>query len=262
MADCEYFDEEIEVCLTKMRDCVAQAKKKKIDAATMSGLQARFADLADSRFKSLARSLKDEVYKLANADEKKEWRKKLKAYKTRKTDMAQTMQMLQQVKTKEELGIGGAASGASKKVTDDEVLSEAQKISNANVSKMKELVNVVGETDQIAKAALETLHDQTEQIERINQDVHGFRGTVARSNKLIGIYRRRIMTDRLIWIFLFIIIAAIVGLVIWSLVDPEGSKDYVSVPEEAKPPTPEEIEKEFNGDRRLRGYYYRYGNNN
>ena len=112
------------------------------------------------------------------------------------------------------------------------------------------------------EAALETLHDQTEQIERINQDVHGFRGTVARSNKLIGIYRRRIMTDRLIWIFLFIIIAAIVGLVIWSLVDPEGSKDYVSVPEEAKPPTPEEIEKEFNGDRRLRGYYYRYGNNN
>lgn len=253
MADCEYFADEIEVCLTKMQDCVTKAKKKNIDAATMEQMQARFADLANSRFKSLVRSLKDEVYKIGNAEEKREWRSKMKKFKSRKTEMSQTMQMLQQAKTQSELGIGGTlGSPGMEKATDDEILSEAQKVSNQNVSKMKELVNVVAETDQIGKDALEKLHEQTEQIERINQEVHGFRGTVARSNKLIAIYRRRIMTDRLIWILLFIIIAGIVGLIVWSMVDPQGSKAYVSVPEEAKPPTPEEIEREFKGGRRLR----------
>ena len=67
MADCDYFDEELEVCLTKMQDCVAGARKK-IDSATKAGLQSRFSDLAESRFKSLTRSLKDEVYKLSNAN--------------------------------------------------------------------------------------------------------------------------------------------------------------------------------------------------
>ena len=63
----------------------------------------------------------------------------------------------------------------------------------------------------------------------------------------MAIYKRRIMTDRLIWIFMFIIVAAIVGLIIWTMVDPEGSSNYASVPEEVKPPNPDELKNCYYG---------------
>ena len=138
------------------------------------------------------------------------------------------------------LPFSGARIAEVKVVTGDELMSEAADISNEDKATMERLIGVVQETHETGVEAAEKLHEQTEQIERINQDVHGFRGAVKRGNKLLQIYKRRIMTDRMIWIFLFLIIAAVVGIIIYATINPDQKQ--FAVPDETKPPQPQEVQ--------------------
>ena len=105
------------------------------------------------------------------------------------------MDMLRQTTNRDELGLENG-SGGNKAVTNDEILQVANDISNSDVETMKKLVGTIAETQEIGENAAEALHAQTEQLERINQDVHGLRGTVKRGGKLLAIYKRRIMTGK------------------------------------------------------------------
>jgi len=240
-------DDQIQVVFAKLKDCVGDAEKKDIEPHEMQMLQSRFEDLVSSRLDPNLRDLKGELVKIGNQREKKEWRQKHKDYKGQKAKMVQKMDMLRQTTNRDELGLenGGAVKG----VTNDEILQQANNISNSDVETMKRLVGTIAETQEIGENAVENLHAQTEQIERINQDVHGFRGTVKRGGKLLAIYKRRLMTDRLIWIFLLLIVLGVIGLVIWTMVDPEGSAQYAQVPEAVKPPTPDEVVRCYEGDK-------------
>jgi hypothetical protein len=40
---------------------------------------------------------------------------------------------------------------------------------------------------------------------------------------------------------LLLIVIGIVGIIIWTMVDPEGSSKYATVPDQVKPPTPDEL---------------------
>ena len=241
MADCEFVNDQIEIVFAKLKDKMTAAQKENIEPNDMHVLQSDFEDLVKNRLEPNLRDLKGEIAKVGNQMEKKEWRNKVKQYREDKKKMQHTMDMLRQSTNREELNLENGGGMGAAKVTDDEILQHANEIGRGDVETMKSLVGQVADIQNIGEAAVEDLHAQTEQIERINQDVHGFRGTVKRGGKLLAIYKRRIMTDRLIWIFMFIIVAAIVGLIIWTMVDPEGSSNYASVPEEVKPPNPDEL---------------------
>ena len=242
--------------MTKMQNCVDAVCKKKADPADIRRAQATFAELVKTRYASQLRSLKDEIFKIGGGAEKKEAKARLRKFKDRKRKMEQTMDMMRQNQNREDLSLGGGAGRgfAAQKATNDEIMSEALRINNGDVNTMQELVGVVQDTTQQAEATAAQMHEQTEQIERINQSVHGFRGTVARGGKLLHTYKRRLQTDRAIWCFLFLIVAAIVGLVIWTMVDPDGASQVAAVPEQAVPPTPERVQEEVGGRRRLRGW--------
>ena len=46
---------------------------------------------------------------------------------------------------------------------------------------------------------------------------------------------------------MFIIVAGIFGLIIWTMVDPEGSANYANIPGDVKPPTPDKIQNCYEG---------------
>ena len=98
--------------------------------------------------------------------------------------MQHTMDMLRQSINREELNLENGGGMGAAKVTNDEILQHANEIGKGDVETMKSLVGQVADMQSIGEAAVEDLHAQTEQIERINQDVHGFRGTVKRGGKL------------------------------------------------------------------------------
>ena len=237
----------MQIIFAKLKDTVASAESKKIEPDEMHHLQSKFNDMIQNRLEPNLRDLKGEIHKVGNQMEKKEWRTKVKSYRDQKKNMQHTMDMLRQSSNRDELNLNG--SGSFKAVTNDEVMQHALEINNSDVETMKRLVVTIADTDALGRGAIEELEKQTEQIQRINEDVHGFRGTVKRGGKLLSIYKRRIMTDRLIWIFLFIIVAAIVGLIVWTMVDPSGSSEYAAVPEDVKPPGPDKIQDCYEGQK-------------
>jgi len=227
---------------------LAAAQKDDVESEEMQVLQKRFQDIVESRMQGELRSLKSEITKCGNSKEKKEWKTLLKEHRDKLKKLQHDMDMLRQDSNRGDLGLD-SSSVAVNTVTNDEILAEADRIGKDDIKTMQQINRDLRDTAETAQNSLEVLEAQTEQIERINQEVHGFRGTIKRGGKLLSIYKRRIMTDRLIWVFLFLIVAGIVGLVIWTMVDPQGSSQYAAVPESVQPPTPQELQNCYHGER-------------
>ena len=85
------------------------------------------------------------------------------------------------------------------------------------------------------------LNEQTNQLERINTKASGIQNDIKRANRILYAYRRRMMQDRATVILLLLVVLGIIGIVIYSTVVPDQSS--FAVPDEAKPPTPEEVER-------------------
>ena len=89
-------------------------------------------------------------------------------------------------------------------------------------------------------ATNEMLTQQTEQLQNINVKTLGIKSDISRANQLLTVYKRRIMTDRMIWVFIFLLFAGIVTIIIYTALNPD--QEMFNVPDEAIPPTADEIQ--------------------
>ena len=138
----------------------------------------------------------------------------------------------------------GPGSGGSDPVTNREVASEALRIQKENKDITGNIISELAETKDIAVNATEMLEEQHETIKNIGAKVLGLRSDVKRAGNLLRQFRRRMMTDKLIVCFLFLIVVGIAFCVVYAAVVPE--QDTVYLPDAAKPPTANELEKDYN----------------
>ena len=123
------------------------------------------------------------------------------------------------------------------------------KIQNQNKNITSDILNTLGETKEIATTNLEALESQNEKIKAIGAKVHNLRSDVKRAGKLLTQFRQRMMTDKLIVCFIFLVVAGIAFCIIYAAVNP-GDADDLYIPAAATPPTTDDLKKDFNVDGR------------
>ena len=128
--------------------------------------------------------------------------------------------------------------------TDDQVADHMLQTQKQDINMLETMVNTVGDIKNIGLETADKLAEQTNQLERINAKASGIQSDIKRANKLLYAYRRKMMQDRATVILLLFIVLAIVGIIIYSVIVPDQSE--FAVPDEAKPPTAEEINKVAN----------------
>jgi hypothetical protein len=181
-----------------------------------------------------------------NLSDKQAYTQLQKASKKRLKAMLAKLKDIRTASTRVELI--GSEEGV-KAVTNREVASAAVKIQNQNKNITADILNTVGETKMVATANLEALESQNEKIKAIGAKVHNLRSDVKRAGKLLTQFRQRMMTDKLIVCFIFLVVAGIAFCIIYAAVNP-GDADDLYIPAAATPPTVDDLKKDFNVDGR------------
>lgn len=185
----------------------------------------------------------DAEYNLAD---KKAYTQLQKASKKRLKAILSKLKEIRSASTR--IDLIGSEEGV-KAVTNREVASGAVKIQNQNKNITSDILNTLGETKEIATANLEALESQNEKIKAIGAKVHNLRSDVKRAGKLLTQFRQRMMTDKLIVCFIFLVVAGIAFCIIYAAVNP-GDADDLYIPAAATPPTTDDLKKDFNVDGR------------
>ena len=81
------------------------------------------------------------------------------------------------------------------------------------------------------------LKGQTEQLKNIDADIMKVKSNLKRADLLLRAFMRRMMTDKVIMIFVCLIFCGIVGIIVYKVVDPQGADESgLNVPDEVVDP--------------------------
>ena len=83
------------------------------------------------------------------------------------------------------------------------------------------------ETNEVAVNTAEMLHNQTEQIANIDKNLAEIDDEIDRATRVLKRMGRRVMTDKYIWGLIFLIFAAIIAIIVVSVVNGQVSQDDI-----------------------------------
>ena len=175
--------------------------------------------------------------------EKKAHNEKFSRFKGELANMKQEMKMLKQAFEYKSVK-GPKVQTEDIKISGDKLLEETDKVVDEQQEIADRMIRVVEETKEVGLATLEQLDENTQQLNNIADTATGIRQDIKKANQLVNRYRRRLMTDRVIWVFTFLVFCAIVGIIVYSTVNP--SQDTFMVPDVVKPPSANDVEQQVN----------------
>ena len=221
-----------------MKEQIAKCKSKNTGESEKNNIIKKELPSILERLRGLQKSYRREMLNIGNANEKKEAKQRFEEIKQTYKTLEGELKWLQ--KTNNQNALLGTEEEAIN-VSDDQVADQMLKVQNQDIESLKGMTGLVEEIKEVGLNTAETLSEQTNKLERINTKASGIQNDIKRANRILYAYRRRMMQDRATVILLLLVVLGIVGIVIYSTVVPD-QKSF-AVPDEAKPPTPEEVEK-------------------
>jgi len=132
-----------------------------------------------------------------------------------KEKINQMIQDLNWVQENELLGEKGGSKNLDS-MTADEVLNVAKKTQEASLTSLDHTLQTIDQTREVGAATAQRLHEQTEQLKKIDEQVSEIQTNLKMAAKQLRSFARRVATDKLIMVFIFLIIVAIIFVIIWS----------------------------------------------
>lgn len=139
---------------------------------------------------------------------------------------------------KEELMAGATATRADdpSRLNNGQLLDRAFDIQVGTTNKLKEAHAQLQATKETALVTAATLEQDREKMARISTGLDDVESELAISQKLITNVVKRIATDKVIIAFVFLIVAGVVGIIVYSTLNPD--QKIFSVPDAVKPDIP------------------------
>ncbi|CAN0855130.1 Novel plant SNARE 13 [Linum grandiflorum] len=139
-------------------------------------------------------------------------------------------------------------AGASEPMADDNVrmasaMSNQELIDHGNQQMdetdqaIERSKKVVQQTVEVGTQTAVTLKGQTEQMERIVNELDTIQFSIKKASQLVKEIGRQVATDKCIMLFLFLIVCGVIAIIIVKIVHP-GNKDIRDIPGLAPPAPP------------------------
>ena len=191
------------------------------------------------RQRTIYKSLKNVTLLMGNAQEKREAEKEIQEMKaTAKKLKEQLLWVIQNDNSKELLGDKTEDVHVTSKQVADATLKQAKE----NAEGGKKMVNIASNIMDNGQGIMEELEKNADKLRSINNKVSEIDSQITRATKAVNVLRRRLMTDKLFWVFLFLVVAAIAGILIYVAINP--NQNNFAVPKEAVPPSPERVKED------------------
>ena len=117
-----------------------------------------------------------------------------------------------------------------------EVLQEAGKVQDQSLGALARMKQNIAASKEVGAATAAQLEAQTRQLKNIDTDVMKVKSNLSRADLLLRAFMRKIMTDKIILIFMLVIFIGIVVIVIYKIVAPDDLEEAgIEVPDEVVP---------------------------
>ena len=241
MTDYVYHQSEMERVLTDIESIYKKLKNTDLSPRERQQLVDKLDKPGGlwARQNRIQKNLKKVTLFMGSAQEKQEAEAEIREMKaTAKRLKEQLAWVVQNHNTKDLLGNKKSDVSITSEQVADATLAQAK----TNVEDGKKMVNIANTIIDNGQSTLEELEKNADKLRNINNKVSEIDSQITRAGKAVNVLRRRLMTDKLFWVFLFLVVAAIAGILIYVAINPD--QNNFAVPKEAVPPSPERVSKD------------------
>lgn len=229
-----YLDEELaDICgeIRKGIDDITSAKKMLPDKREE---KVNYLNGRISRARQVYHSFKVELREL-NKDELREYEQKGAAHNQTISKLVNDLNWAKQAGERDDL-LSGAKSGG--KFNPDEasamqIVEQARGVQDESMNSVARSQRLVDQAEKIGVETASKLKDQTDQMKRIYSQVDNIEGNLARADKIMREFVKRMATDKLVLCFILLILVGIITIVAWKATH-KGGKDSENVDAPAK----------------------------
>lgn len=238
MAEIGYYDADLTDALDKLNEIMGKLAKAPPSA------KPEFLGMAEVKLKEVIELRKGYQLALRQAprDQQRSYREKFEELNTRVEELNGEVKWARSEYERNGLfgdRLAGGPAGAlgSGPLSNREVLDKALNVQKKTEKSLVNTQKMVQASKEVAVATGEQLREQREQIVTITDDVMRMEDSLARADKLIRTFARRMATDRVILVMTFFVFMGIASIVVYNAVNPDQTTFYV--PDEVTPPNPE-----------------------
>jgi len=114
-----------------------------------------------------------------------------------------------------------------------EIIQEADRTQDKSLASIGRMKGQIADSMQVGAETASKLKAQTEQMQNIDTDIMKVRSNLNRADLLIRAFMRKMMTDKIIMVFVCLIFVGIVTIIVYKVVDPKGSDESgINVPDQ------------------------------
>lgn len=187
--------------------------------ASVSSRKASLLEQAEKKIRmanGTKRSFKMECRLVSDPNAKRQYEQQLAQHEQDLQSLKREISTLKSDNNKQEL-FDGADAGTSAQQDGDSMLKEASGIQDKTQESLDNTKRLVAESKDTGMNTLEQLHQQREQVERIDNDLDRIEDNLQRADRLIKAFSKRMATDKLIQSFTCINVCLLVGIIVWAI---------------------------------------------
>ncbi|KAI9220651.1 hypothetical protein BC828DRAFT_415496 [Blastocladiella britannica] len=212
------YDEQLKEITESMQSSLETEVSKLIGAARLE--KCEYLKTRLNRGRQLVKSINVELRELPN-DKRSIWVEKAKAYDTKLNQLQQDLNWA--VTSAERDGQGGRVVKGVNEMTSKEMTAAALDTQQQSLQSTARTKALIATTIQVGTETFDVLKQQTDQIQGINDKVDQVESNLKRADKQLRAFMRKMATDKIIMIFVFLIVMGIVGAILVKTIGP-GSK--------------------------------------
>eukprot|EP01084_Bolivina_argentea_P091612 164898_1 len=111
-------------------------------------------------------------------------------------------------------GINSKEADSFDRMNDDQIIDYARRIQNEDIQILDRVIIDVDQTKRQAEDVAQAVSNQTGQIAQIGRKLDDIDNELERAKRILIIMTRRIMTDKIIWVVVGLILVAVVMIVL------------------------------------------------
>lgn len=143
---------------------------------------------------------------------KKEWKGQFKEHKSNYMEVVEIIKELKSRLEREDL-LSSGANGLQDEDSNEEMIKEGRELMDSNKTSLQQTLQTVNEAKTLGVSSVEMLHSQHEQMDRIGGNLEQMETSLEVSRRMVRNLTRRMLTDKYIWVMIFLVVCAIIGVV-------------------------------------------------